>query len=123
MKRSFEELDIWQLARALQKEIWMIFYDEWFKNYNFQSQIMRAVLSISNNIAEWNDKFTTKDKINFLFIAKWSAAEVRNMLYAAFDFWYISEIQLHDFLWKSTTLSVKIFNLITYLKTRPQPTK
>ena len=112
---SFENLEIWQLARNLQKDLWAIFYLSNFKNYSFQDQIMRAAISISNNIAEWNEKPTSKDKIKFLYIAKWSAAEVRSMIYASYDFWYINDEERKKFLQQTITVSVKIYNFIHHI--------
>ncbi len=118
MKQQFENLEIWKLSFELWKELAIIFYDGWFRNYSFQDQIMRASISISNNIAEWNDRWSAKDFIKFLTIAKSSAAEVRNMIYFAFELKYISIEQKESFLLKLTTISVKIANLIHYLKQR-----
>jgi four helix bundle protein len=43
----------------------------------------RAVLSISNTIAEGFERGTTKDLINYIYIARGSAGEVRSMLTVA----------------------------------------
>jgi four helix bundle protein len=40
-------------------------------------------LSISNNIAEWKERWTNKEFIRFLYIARWSCWEVRNMIIIA----------------------------------------
>ncbi len=86
MKKWFEELDVWKNAFELAKDMWKIFYDKEFRNRWFQDQIMRAVISISNNIAEWNDRWSAKDFMKFLFISKGSCAEVRSMLYLAHEY-------------------------------------
>jgi len=52
MKSSFEELNVWKNANTLAKVLGAIFYNPNFKNYSFQDQIMRACISISNNITE-----------------------------------------------------------------------
>jgi four helix bundle protein len=52
MKKTFEELEIWKLSFDLGKELGLIFYKPDFRNYSFQDQLMRAVISVSNNIAE-----------------------------------------------------------------------
>lgn len=117
-KYTFEDLEIGQLARVLQKELWWIFYHPTFKNYSFQDQIMRAALSISNNIAEWNEKPTTNDKIKFLYIAKGSAAEVRSMIYAAYDLWYLDEAVMKAYVQQCVHISVKIYNFIQHIKNR-----
>lgn len=114
--RSFEELEIRKGSFTLAKELGLIFYDKGFKNYSFQDQVMRASLSISNNIAEWNDRWSNKDFMKFLFIAKWSVAEVKSMLYIAYEFSYISLEQRDYFLNKLSILMSQIGRLIQYLK-------
>ncbi len=59
---------------------------EWTQHPTFRAkgdlanQIQRATLSISNNIAEGFERGTTKELLNFLYIARGSAGEVRSML-------------------------------------------
>lgn len=50
------------------------------KNYSYKDQLLRAALSITNNIAEGFDKGSSKELRQFLVIARGSAAEVRSML-------------------------------------------
>jgi four helix bundle protein len=50
--QRFEDLLIWKLGKELFRELGLIFYSKSFRNFSFQDQIMRATLSITNNIAE-----------------------------------------------------------------------
>ncbi len=45
-----------------------------------KNQIERAVVSISNNVAEGFERGTTAELLTFLYIARGSAGEVRSML-------------------------------------------
>ncbi len=47
---------------------------------SFRDQLERAVLSISNNIAEGFERGTTNELLAFIYIARGSAGEVRSML-------------------------------------------
>ena len=114
-KWSFEQLEVWKIARKLNVTLGNIFFDPNFKNYSFQDQIMRAALSVQNNIAEWNEWQSNKDFIKFLYYAKKSSGEVRSMLYNALDYWYIKETDFAELLKWYLSLSTKIYNLITYL--------
>lgn len=116
MGKRFEELDVRNRARGLTKRLGVIFYDKSFRNYSFQDQIMRACQSISNNIAEWRERGSDKDFTKFLYYAKWSVGEVRNMLYSALDFWYITEQQFNVFLEECVWLWIRINNFIQALK-------
>jgi len=46
----------------------------------FANQIQRAALSVSNNIAEGFERGSTNELLQFLYIARGSAGEVRSML-------------------------------------------
>jgi len=116
MAEKFEELVVRQLSRKLTENLGKIFYDVKFKNWSFQDQIMRACISISNNIAEWRERSSNKDFVHFLYYAKWSCGEVRSMLYSALDFWYITNLQFDYFLSECTKISIKLYKFIESLK-------
>lgn len=83
----------WQRARSLNNELFKTFSNT--KDFTFRHQILRASLSVTNNIAEGFDRGTDKELKQFLTIARGSAAEVRSMLYTGLDVGYISSEQ-HD---------------------------
>ena len=89
---SFEEINSWQKARSLNKKIYLITENEFFKkDFDLARQIRRSSVSISSNIAEGFERNTDKEFIHFLFIAKGSAGEVRSQLYLALDLNYITQ--------------------------------
>ncbi len=77
----FEDLPVWKLAAELGAEM-LVWCDDANiqKLGNLKNQLQRAVISISNNIAEGFERGTTKDLIRFLYYARGSAGEVRSML-------------------------------------------
>jgi len=81
--KTFEEVIAWQKARTL----YVGLYDQLkqTKDYFYRDQLLRAALSISNNIAEGFDRSSAKELRQFLVIARGSAAEVRSMLLIAKD--------------------------------------
>lgn len=88
---SFEDINSWQKARALNKRIYLITEEVAFKrDFDLARQIRRSSVSISSNIAEGFERNTDKEFIHFLYIAKGSAGEVRSQLYLALDLNYIS---------------------------------
>ncbi|KKS39915.1 MAG: hypothetical protein UV61_C0011G0039 [Candidatus Gottesmanbacteria bacterium GW2011_GWB1_43_11] len=90
----FEDIVSWQKSRYLTREIYMLFRSN--RDFGFRDQIQRACVSIMNNIAEGFERKGNKEFKNFLFIAKGSCAEVRSMLYLAFDLNYISQSSLNN---------------------------
>ena len=51
-KNTFEDLFVWKESNDLFLELYKVFSDKKFKDHFFKDQILRATLSISNNIAE-----------------------------------------------------------------------
>lgn len=82
MKYSrFEELPVWQAAATFFVAIDQFSQAPFFKGRSsLRAQLERAALSISNNIAEGFERGTNADLLNFIYIAKGSAGEVRSIL-------------------------------------------
>lgn len=77
--KRFEDIIAWQKAQDLAFDVYEIFSES--RDYGFRDQICRAVVSISNNIAEGFDRNTDKEFTRFLFIAFSSCSEVKSMIY------------------------------------------
>lgn len=88
----FEKLDVWQNARVLVKNIY-IATAKYPSNemFGITSQIRRATMSISANIAEGMSRSTNKDKARFLNLSYSSAMEVINFLILSLDLGYLDE--------------------------------
>lgn len=86
--KQFEDLVAWQKARLLTKEVYRALKD--CRDRGFTDQIQRASVSVMSNIAEGFERGTRAEFVNYLFIAKGSAGEVRAQLYAALDIGYIN---------------------------------
>ena len=79
--QRFEDLPVWQSAAELYELTKELIEDERFKcSRGFRDQLDRAALSVSNNIAEGFERGTTNELLQFLYIARGSAGEVRSML-------------------------------------------
>lgn len=111
---KFEDIIAWQKARVLVTNIYVEFKP--CRDYAFRDQIQRAVVSIMNNIAEGYERKGNKEFCKFLYIAKGSSAEVRSMLYLAFDLGYISKDKFDDFYSKSLEISRMLSNFIKTLR-------
>ena len=90
--KQFEDLEIWQSARRLAKEIQVILNETDLKfDYKFNEQIKSSSGSVMDNIAEGFERDGNLEFRKFLSIAKGSAGETRSQLYRAFDYGYITE--------------------------------
>lgn len=86
--QRFEDLLCWQKARLLTKEVYGAFMA--CRDHGFKDQIQRASISVMSNIAEGFESGTKQEFLNYLYIAKGSAGEVRAQLYAAHDIGYLN---------------------------------
>lgn len=79
--QSFKDLIVWQKARDLAVEIYRV-TDNFPKSelYGLTSQMRRAVISISSNIAESYHRFHAKEKRQFLMIAFGSGSELESQI-------------------------------------------
>ena len=112
----FEDLEIWQEARRLAKEIHFISLETELKtDFRFRDQIKAASGSVMDNIAEGFERNGNLEFRQFLSIAKGSAGEIRSQLYRAFDFNYINEEKFTILRIDYENLSGKINNFISYL--------
>ena len=78
---SFKDLIVWQKSRDLAVEIYRL--TELFPRselYGLVSQMRRAVISISSNIAESYHRFGKKEKRQFLCIAFGSGSELESQI-------------------------------------------
>lgn len=69
-----------------------------------------------SNIAEGFERKSTKEFIQYLFIAKGSAGEVRSQLYVALDLSYINESEFKNLFDKVELISKSISGFIKYLR-------
>lgn len=89
---SFENLVVWQKSKDLAKDIYgatKFFPKE--ELYGLTSQLRRAAVSISSNLAEGTSRETSGDKARFSTIAYSSLMETLNHLIIAKELNYISE--------------------------------
>lgn len=92
MIKNFYDFPVWQESRKLILTIYKITI-KFPKNeqYGLISQIRKAAISVSANIAEGFGRFHYKDKIKFYLQAKGSLLEVQNYIFLAQDLKYIDK--------------------------------
>lgn len=94
---SFEKLTVWQNSRKLTKEIYTLtsgFPTE--ERYGLVSQMRRAMISVSSNIAEGSSRKTEKDQAYFYTTAYSSLIELLNQIILSLDLEYIDKEHYND---------------------------
>ena len=77
----FEDLPVWQAAIKLAEGVYELTKYRFFNQPgDLRSQLRRASLSVSNNIAEGFERGTTAELLAFLYISRGSCGETRSML-------------------------------------------
>ena len=113
----FEDLTIFQMARDLCKEVYVITKKgEFRKDSRFVQQIRAAAGSIMDKIAEGYERDGNKEFINFLYIAKGSCGEGRSQIIRATDVGFIDKDTATRLYNDSLNLGKSISKFITSLK-------
>src|SRR5438046_726846 len=88
--QRFEDLLVWQRARVLVREIYVVTRAVHVKrDFQFCAQLQSAAVSIMSNIAEGYERRSRSEFHRFVLISKGSCGEVRSLIYAALDLGYL----------------------------------
>lgn len=91
MKHNFKEIIAWQKAKGIVKEVYVLANKlPVEEKYALASQIKRAVVSISSNIAEGSGRNADADFAHFLDMALGSAYELESELLVALELDFIT---------------------------------
>lgn len=107
---TFEDLKIWQRSMDFTCDIYEKFGG--LRDYGFKDQIQRCSVSIPANIAEGFERYSNKEFIRFLFIARGSAGECRTLLYLARRLKFIDDKTANELLDEIKQLSSMTYGLI-----------
>lgn len=94
---SFEKLEVWKDSKSLVVDIYRL--SQGFptnEKYGLTSQIRRAAISVSSNIAEGSSRNTAKDQAYFYTMAYSSLMELLSQFLIAFDLELITENELAE---------------------------
>lgn len=115
---SFEEMEVYQKSLDFGIKVYKLgkSNSQIAKDFGLKDQLQRAALSISNNIAEGFERETKKELIRFLYFAKGSAGECRNMLNFLYQIEYLDEEKFNFYKNFILEISKQLGNYIKYLK-------
>jgi four helix bundle protein len=117
--KSYRELELWKVSMDLVVDIYT--KTSAFPNhelFDLVSQLRRAAVSLSSNIAEGASRNSTGEFMQFLYISNGSLSEVETQLELTFRLKYIDTIeQLTE---KIKLIRKMLINLIRSLKNKVQ---
>ena len=116
MYKRFEDLKVWQTGREFENRIYETskqFPKE--ELYILTSQIRRAAISITANIAEGHGRYHFRENVQFCRTSRGSVNEVLDHLYTALNEGYIKQEEFDDLYGKGREVERLLNGYIGYL--------
>ena len=117
---SYRDLIVWQKSVDLAVDVYRLTRD--FppdERFGITAQVRRAVMSISNNIAEGHGRATRGEFLNALSVARGSANEVENCLLVSKRLEFVSEVAIQPLL----ALIDEVLRMLAKLRIRLRNTR
>jgi four helix bundle protein len=115
--KRFEELEVWQKAREMAREIYACGGEGGFvRDFGLRDQIRRAAVSVVSNIAEGFERGGDREFRQFLAQAKGSCGEVRAQLYIALDQGYLDQDRFDRLSALTVQIGRMLASLMSYLR-------
>ncbi|WP_320111869.1 four helix bundle protein [Draconibacterium orientale] len=112
---TLEKISAYQIAFAFSNDIWKVVITwDYFAKDTVGKQLVRAVDSISANIAEGFGRYSKKDKVRFYRISMGSLEEVADWIKKLAARELISSQDGDEYLLTIDSLRKEIYNLINY---------
>jgi four helix bundle protein len=119
MGKGFEDLEAYQVAREFRKRVYKLTRqlpaDE---KFCLTSQMRRAALSITNNIAEGHGSRSYRHNISYLYRSRGSVYELQDDINACEDEGYFEKQHLDDLREHSASVAKLLNGYIAYLRKR-----
>ena len=112
--QSFRELKIWQCAREIVKEVYILTSKfPQSEKFGLISQMNRSAVSIPSNIAEGFGRFSNKDFARFLRISLGSLYELETQLILSTDLKFLDEMAMNPLIEKLHKIN---FMILAFMK-------
>jgi four helix bundle protein len=117
--RTFEDLEVYQVAREFRKEMYAVARGlPAFEKFGLADQIRRAAVSVTNNIAEGHGRYHYLEQIKLTLYSRGSVEELQDELNVCADEGYLPDTEIE----RLKTLSCSVHKLINgylcYLRER-----
>src|SRR5438093_7937137 len=115
--RTFEDLEVYQIAREFRKAMYGVSRRlPNFEKFELASQIRRAAVSLTNNIAEGHGRYHYLDQIRFTLQSRGSLEELIDDLNACEDEQYFPEKEIASLKQEGWRVRQLIDGYIRYLR-------
>jgi four helix bundle protein len=117
--KTFEDLEIYQVARKFRKAMYGVnrrLPD--FEKYELASQIRRAAVSLTNNMAEGHGRYHYPDQIRFFLHSRGSLEELVDDLNVCLDENYLSSNDVTKLKEQAAEVLLLINGYLRYLRRR-----
>ena len=117
--KSFEDLEVYKAAREYRKKIYKLAKElPPEEKYNLAGQMRRAVLSLSNNLAEGHGRYHFQENIQFCRVSRGSLMELIDDLNVCIDEEYFPLDYLEELKEEGYRINKMLNGYIAYLKRR-----
>jgi four helix bundle protein len=117
--QTFEDLEVYKAAREFRKAMYAVnrrLPD--FEKYELGSQIRRASVSLTNNVAEGHGRFHYPDQIRFFLHSRGSLEELVDDLNVCLDENYLSSDEVAKLKEQACGVLILINGYLRYLRSR-----
>jgi len=117
-KMNYYELDVWKKGRSLVTQVYELTKD--FPKdeiFGITAQVRRAAVSVPSNIAEGCGRNTSKDTLQFLFIARGSLYELETQILICYDQKFLSKEHCDKIITEITECKKLLNGFINYYQT------
>src|SRR6059058_1597992 len=117
--RTFEDLEVYQLAREFRKKMYAVTRQlPDFEKFDLASQIRRAAVSLTNNIAEDHGRYHFADQVRFFLGSRGSLQELVDDLNVCHDEKYIENGKVEELKSEAWRVLGLINGYLRYLRDR-----
>ena len=117
--QTFEDLNVYQTAREFRKAIYAAARQlPELEKYGLASQMRRAAVSLTNNIAEGHGRFHYPDQIRFMLQSRGSLEELVDDLNVCLDEGYVSTQGIAELKQHAQSVLALLNGYLRYLRTR-----
>ena len=119
--KTFEDLEVYRLSREFRKLMYGVTRKlPAFEKFELASQVRRAAVSLTNNLAEGHGRFHYLEQIRFTLISRGSLEELIDDLNVCEDEKYLSSVEISDLKQKAWQIHRVMAGYLRYLRERKQ---